>query len=232
MACQAEGLKHGVEHYRRRQPVCNGTLVWQLNDSWPGLSWSVLDFDLVPKAGYWFLQRAYQPLLASFRVEEGRLELWVSNSGLETVSLSLAVTVGPLCGPAPVYEVDVTSAGYSSVLVWTGMLASDDQVAWVVEREGRAPANRRFLRHLKELPLRESSLSATLERTGPTSGRVTMTADGYAYFARVLCDRPGARFSTNYLDVRDGETVSIDVTGIPAGATLSFGSYGTDPAPL
>ena len=35
MMAQAEGLKFGIEHYRRRFPHCAGSLVWQLNDCWP-----------------------------------------------------------------------------------------------------------------------------------------------------------------------------------------------------
>ena len=38
MTCQAEGLKFGIEHYRRRQPHCSGTLIWQFNDPWPGFT--------------------------------------------------------------------------------------------------------------------------------------------------------------------------------------------------
>ena len=40
MIAQAEGLKFGVEHYRRRKPHCSGALIWQLNDCWPVLSWA------------------------------------------------------------------------------------------------------------------------------------------------------------------------------------------------
>ncbi len=96
MACQAEGLKLGVEHYRRRQPSCSGTLVWQFNDVWPGLSWSVLDHDLVGKAGYWFLQRAYAPVVATFRRDGERVELWVTSSGQVGVDLDLDVGLGTL----------------------------------------------------------------------------------------------------------------------------------------
>jgi beta-mannosidase len=229
MACQAEGLKHGVEHYRRRQPHCSGTLVWQLNDSWPGLSWSVLDFDLVPKASYYFLQRAYQPLLASFSVAGGALELWVSNSGRDAVPLELVVEIGGFRGAPAVREtLSVTAAPYSSVPVWSRpQVPAADQVAWVSETGGRLPSNRRFFAPVKELPLRDGALTAVRTATG-----VQLTADGYCYLARVTCDQPGARFATNYVDLRDGESVTVDVTRLPAGGRLSAGCFGTDPAPV
>ena len=69
-------MKFGVEHYRRREPHCNGTLAWQFNDVWPGFSWSVVDHDLVPKAGYHFLSRAYAPVLASFRRAGWTTQRW------------------------------------------------------------------------------------------------------------------------------------------------------------
>ena len=57
MISQAEGLKFGIEHYRRREPHCGGTLIWQFNDVWPGFSWSVIDYAGVPKAGYHYARR-------------------------------------------------------------------------------------------------------------------------------------------------------------------------------
>ena len=224
MACQAEGLKHGVEHYRRRQPHCNGTLVWQLNDSWPGLSWSVIDYDLVPKAGYYFLQRAYQPLLASFRVADGGLELWVTNSGADDVALELLVEIGGFTGaPVETATVTVSAPAYSSAPVWRRpQVPAADQLAWVSDRQHRLPSNRRFFAPLRELPLGQGTVEAEWLSSTP----VRVTAQGYAYLVRVLSDQPGARFSTNYVDLRDGESVTIDVADVPAGARLSVGAYG------
>ncbi len=68
MIAQAEGLKFGIEHFRRRKPHCSGTLFWQLNDCWPVLSWSVLDYYGFGKAGYYYARRAYAPVIASFKV--------------------------------------------------------------------------------------------------------------------------------------------------------------------
>src|SRR5207253_3871636 len=55
-------------HFRRRKPHCAGTLVWQLNDCWPVLSWALIDYHGFGKAAYHFVRRAYAPVLASFRV--------------------------------------------------------------------------------------------------------------------------------------------------------------------
>ena len=75
MIAQAEALKFGIEHFRRRAPHCSGTLVWQLNDCWPVLSWALLDYHGFGKAGYYAVKRAFAPVLASFKVEDGRRAL-------------------------------------------------------------------------------------------------------------------------------------------------------------
>ena len=62
---QAEALKCGVEHWRRRKGRCWGTLFWQINDCWPVQSWSVIDSELEPKAAYFAARRFYSPVLLS-----------------------------------------------------------------------------------------------------------------------------------------------------------------------
>ena len=80
MIAQAEGLKFGIEHFRRRKPHCSGTLFWQLNDCWPVLSWSVIDYYGFGKAGYFYAQRVFAPVLASFKEEaDGGVSLWITN---------------------------------------------------------------------------------------------------------------------------------------------------------
>ena len=76
MIAQAEALKFGIEHFRRRAPHCSGALVWQLNDCWPVLSWALLDYHGFGKAGYYAVRRAFAPVLGSFK--DGG-ELWVTN---------------------------------------------------------------------------------------------------------------------------------------------------------
>lgn len=64
---QANALQIAIEHMRRRKAIeAAGIAIWQLNDAWPAISWSVIDYYGVPKLAYHALKRAYSPVLASF----------------------------------------------------------------------------------------------------------------------------------------------------------------------
>jgi beta-mannosidase len=52
-----------------------------------GAYWSVLDHHSFGKAGYYYVRRAYSPILASFKqLPEGAVELWITNDTLSRVT--------------------------------------------------------------------------------------------------------------------------------------------------
>lgn len=65
---QAYCLKIGVEHFRRSMPRTMGALYWQLNDCWPGASWSSLEFGGRWKALHYEAKRFFAPALISVHV--------------------------------------------------------------------------------------------------------------------------------------------------------------------
>lgn len=78
---QGLAVTSGVEHWRRSMPQTMGTLYWQLNDCWPGPSWSGIDWQGRWKALHYMIKRAYAPLLLS-AVEDpdaGTVALFVSS---------------------------------------------------------------------------------------------------------------------------------------------------------
>ncbi|MCB9153685.1 MAG: hypothetical protein H6649_06490 [Caldilineae bacterium] len=62
---QAAGLQVMIEHVRRRKGEAGGLALWQWNEPWPSICWSVIDYFGRPKLAYETLQQIMQPLLVS-----------------------------------------------------------------------------------------------------------------------------------------------------------------------
>ena len=69
MVLQAEGIRYGVEHWRRHPRRVSGTIYWQLNDCWPVASWSSRDYFGRWKALHYAAKRFYAPLMLSVEDE-------------------------------------------------------------------------------------------------------------------------------------------------------------------
>jgi beta-mannosidase len=84
---QAFALQTAIEHYRRRKYECSGVIFWQLNDPWPAISWSIIDYYRRPKMAYHALKDIYKPILVSLKYDLRRhefgeiipIEAWVVN---------------------------------------------------------------------------------------------------------------------------------------------------------
>lgn len=83
---QAEGLRYGVEHWRRNRGRCMGAIYWQLNDCWPVASWSSIDYYGRWKALHYIAKRFFNPLLVSACENGTSVSLHVSNETLNTAS--------------------------------------------------------------------------------------------------------------------------------------------------
>jgi beta-mannosidase len=79
MVLQAEGIRYGVEHWRRHTQRVSGTLYWQLNDCWPVASWSSLDYFGRWKALHYAARRFYAPLLLSIEDDPPRQSIFLSS---------------------------------------------------------------------------------------------------------------------------------------------------------
>jgi beta-mannosidase len=60
---QARLMTLAIEHQRCGRPRCMGSLFWQLNETWPGVSWASLEFGGRWKALHFHLRRLFAPVL-------------------------------------------------------------------------------------------------------------------------------------------------------------------------
>ncbi len=72
---QAEGIGIAASHLRASRPQAMGSLYWQLNDVWPGASWSSVDYYGRWKALNYHARRFYAPELAAALRKDGKTTL-------------------------------------------------------------------------------------------------------------------------------------------------------------
>jgi beta-mannosidase len=211
-------MKFGVEHFRRRKPHCSGTLIWQLNDCWPVLSWSLIDYEGFGKPAYWFARRFYAPVLASFRAEaDGAVELWLTNDTARPVGDVAIVRLSRFAGGAPLAAVEVAAevpAHASRALrrFEPGELpAGPDRYLTVSAAGGSFARNRHFFAAIKDLDRTAPRVRCDVEAVGRRELAVRLRADAYAYFVSVTLDDPEARPSDNYVELEPGEQRVISV---------------------
>ncbi len=233
---QAEGLKFGIEHFRRRRPHCSGALLWQFNDCWPCVSWSLVDYDGVEKAAYHAVRRAFAPVLASFKpAPDGAVELWISNDTREPVRGEVTILLEGLDGAAIerwTTAYDAPAGGHATP--WRVPLPSaPDRVLRALCGAARFEPVRHFFAPIRDLKLSDGEPDVRLTRLGPSALRVELTSPVCLPFVHLTSVRPDLRFSDNHFDLFPGDVRRIEITGAaPFGAIdLDVAWWRTDGRP-
>jgi beta-mannosidase len=208
---QAEGITRGIEAERRARPRCMGSLYWQLDDCWPAVSWSSIDYYGRWKALHYYVKRAYRDLIVSFESTGDTLFVYaVSDRPLDT-SGDLRCVLMDFMGTVRLDTLvhRIIPANRSTMLRAIDlrrftraelryMLLSADLL---VERGGTASGIFLFDTP-KNLPLTDPAIECKLE---PAAGgyRIVLRARAFAKNVCLRCDIDGA-FSDNYFDLLPG----------------------------
>ncbi len=85
----AQGIifQNGIEHFRRDKPSLSAIALCHYITYWPDMKWGIVDNYQEPKNSYYFVQKAYQPLLVNFEFTKRRWKndenfvgnIWVVN---------------------------------------------------------------------------------------------------------------------------------------------------------
>jgi beta-mannosidase len=90
---QADGIELALKAHRRAMPHCMGTLYWQLNDCWPVVSWSGLDYKNRWKALHYKARDSFMPIIVSGHISEGILKVYIVSDKIETIKARLNVVL-------------------------------------------------------------------------------------------------------------------------------------------
>jgi beta-mannosidase len=229
MALQAEGIRYGVEHWRRYPERVAGILYWQLNDCWPVASWSSLDYFGRWKALHYAARRFFAPLLLSIEDQPPEQNVFVSNDGLEAWEGMLHWSLETLAGEAFVtgqahVRAAPQAASLAAKLDFAEQVGDDNrrELIFVAElRQGERLISRQTATFvpIKHLALSDPAIQVDLHNQ---DGQLVaeLTAESLAMFVEVSLEGAESVLSDNYFNLPAGRRVQISCP-MPDGWTLS-----------
>jgi len=233
-----EYLRDRVERERRGVPDgapdgnrrCWGNIVWRLNDAWPMIYSSVIDYYLEPKIAYYFLRRAYEPVLVSFEETQDRICVWVINDSPEPVAGTLVVQRlgfdGKMLGKL---QVDMAiDPGQSKRCATTTELGEISLRTQFLQASFAGREASLVLIGERYLHLPKAKLPAKI-----IENEIVITSDVFAKCVSLeMEDTVGAVFEDNFFDVRPGQTRAVRVIDPAGGHTIIVKALNADPVHL
>ena len=221
LVLQGFGIRKGIEAHRRNRPFCMGTLYWQLNDSWPVVSWSSIDYYGNWKALHYQSQRAFAPVLIHAFMEKDQLSFYTLSDALkaeENVILQLQLkdfngkvlkkeTIkGAFPANATTLLHQVKVADWNQQAEKTFLLMTlKDQKGNVISQDNY------YFKYPKDLELPMAKVSMKVKQKEGCC-EVTLKAKELARDVFVEIPVQGARFSDNFFDLLPGETKKVVIT--------------------
>ncbi len=228
MVLQAEGIRYGVEHWRRHPDRVSGILYWQLNDCWPVASWSSLDYFGRWKALHYAARRFYEPLLLSIEDAPPQQAIYLTNDHLDawegTVRWSLETLTGEILESG---QENVSIEGQEAILVrkldFSNSISTDNihNLTFMAELwQGGQQISRQLAAcaPIKHLSLTDPGISSqmVMENSELT---IELTANSLALLVEVALEGADVIFSDNYFSLPVGRNVLITCP-IPEGWSL------------
>lgn len=230
LVLQGQGMRHGIEAHRRNRPYCMGSLFWQLNDSWPVVSWSSIDYYGNWKAMQYQSQRAFAPVLINAIKEGDDLCVYLISDELQDRD-DVRLTV-------ELMDFDGKSHGK-----WTqnGKLTANTSMLFLKKRAdeflSKQDAATSFLRftlkakngaaladevfyfaYPKDQKLPEARIETSVKKRGEAI-EMTLKTDKLARDIFIEVPVQGVRFSDNFFDLLPGQRKKITITS-PEGYSL------------
>lgn len=226
---QGQGMRHGIEAHRRHRPYCMGSLPWQLNDSWPVVSWSSIDYYGNWKAMHYQIRRAFAPVLVDAIKEGNNLSYYIMSDWLTDEELTLNLELMDFNGK--VYrkqKVDGLLPANTSKLFYQEpveqALAGRDSATTfmhmvVKSKKGEVLSDEiYYFAHPKDQLLPKTPLQWQVKQKKGYC-EVTVKADKLARDIFIEVPVQGVRFSDNFFDLLPGQKKKVIITS-PDGKSL------------
>ncbi|HAH86644.1 MAG TPA: hypothetical protein DCL60_04665, partial [Armatimonadetes bacterium] len=225
---QGEALRCGIEHWRSHKPDTSGALIWQLNDCWPVSSWALVDYENRRKASFYFVKRAFAPVMLSIWPGEEEIEVSLVNDTLNPVGGTVEICLADACGEIIWQQEMLLSAGANGVgqiLIPISDLPEEGRGGAILfaslhNKSGIPASTQALFQPMKDLSIPEAEVRITSVEPHRRDGFVvTISAESLACYVHLTSQDAELLCSDNWFHMLPGEERKIIVH--PCGAVIN-----------
>lgn len=209
---QARGMQIAIEAHRRAKPYNMGTLYWQLNDCWPVVSWSSIDYLGNWKAFHYQAKRSFEPMLVSVAETEKNYDVYLISDLLKELKTDIKFELIDFKGKIlwKANQSDVINSDVSKKIrsISKSELAQFDLSGAVlkISAEKETTFEKLFFFN-KPKDLKLSKPEITIRKISPTE--IEISTDILAKDVYLIGD---THFSDNFFDLLPGTSKSITLS--------------------
>ena len=222
---QADGIITGIEAHRRNKDKCMGSLYWQLNDCWPGASWSSIDYYGRWKALHYKVKEAFAPVIVSHEFVDGDLLITIVSDRMDEFDGELEVVLSEFKDIEKIVRwnevVKLEANSKKRVLaIPADQLSSGENQKYtylqlfLYDRAGIVSKKNVYFLPFKELVLPRPELEFTVANDKSNLLYLTVTSKNFAKGVHVNCNSP-YNFSDNFFDLPINGSKTITLTMDP-----------------
>lgn len=216
---QARAVQCGVEWFRSRQPVCMGTLIWQLNDCWPVHSWAAIDGDGREKPLFHAARRFYAGRALTIQPMDGRHFLHAMNDTDEAWSAEATVAVRDFTAATPLVthreEFAAPPRGQAVMRLPSSLVSAADPArnCLAAHAAGAAATAHWFFAADKEINYPSPAFDSAVRRTGGDTLELSIAARTLLRDLCVFPDRldPDATVSDGMVTLLPGDAATFRI---------------------
>lgn len=219
---QALCLKYAVEAHRNNMATCGGSMFWQINDTWPCISWSTVDYYGNWKAAQYQIKNHYRAVLPLVVASSKGYEVNVASDLPAATKAELVIRLVDFEGKQlmqvrkPITLSALASKNYHIISRRELPAGFEKERAVlsieVVQGKKTLGSNLHYFVDPAELQLPKPSLDRIVN---PVEGGylVTLRAKTLLKGAYLSTKDGSGHFSDNYMDLLPGQQVQVKLTG-------------------
>jgi beta-mannosidase len=206
----------------------SGSLIWQYDEPWPAVTFSLVDFFGRPKAAYYWVRHAYAPVMGLFYAAPGGLTFWGVSDLLEetpcTARLRRFDHSGELLGEASLaapLRPNAPTMLLASLPPELVLARPEHEFLHAELRAGdRVSECVYHAAERKDWALSPTALTASAKRVEADRVQVTLSSRGYVHFVSVRVGDAAARYSDNFVELLPDSPRTIDIQTRDAGEII------------